>query len=397
MRFSFLRPLSVLAAVLTLFVVFGVSASNTAAVNIALVKLSPTFTSPVQITAAFDGSGRLFVVEQAGKIAIIKNGQKLATPFLDITDRVSTKMGEEGLLSVAFAPNYEQNGRFYVYYTDRDSNNRVARFTRSSNNPDQANPASEQLVLKLDHPTHSNHNGGQLRFGPDNMLYIGTGDGGGGGDPEKNGQDLESLQGKMLRIDVETGNPATYTVPANNPFVGRNDARPEIWGYGLRNPWRFSFDKDSNHLLIGDVGQGAQEEINRVKVDQAGLNYGWSLCEGTLRYPQTSQACNTPNTVVPFQFYGRDKGQSITGGVVHRGSSPKLNGTYFYADYVSGRIWAVAVDGAPNSAVEVLDAPFLISSFGEDEQGEVYVVSYRDGAIYQIREPLLAFFPFVAR
>jgi uncharacterized repeat protein (TIGR01451 family) len=335
------------------------------------------------------------VVEKSGRIRIIQNGQVLAQPFLDITDRVGN-VGEAGLLSVAFPPGYAQTGYFFVYYNHKDKNlvppdsrdagnndgydTVIARF-RVTANPNRADAASEERILLRNQP-FDNHNGGLILFGPDGKLYIGLGDGGSGNDPLNAGQDLRTWLGKILRIDV--GATGTYTVPADNPFVGRADALPEIWDWGLRNPWRYSFDRLTGDLFIGDVGQGAREEISLHPVGQSGgLNFGWDCREGDIAHSTTAN-CDGP-FVEPIIAYPRSDGQSVTGGYVYRGQTyPAFQGRYFFADYVQGRIWSTRFAGgvwAPKSLE--LDTTESIASFGEDEIGELYVVGF-DGKIYRI-------------
>ena len=253
---------------------------------------------PVHIANAGDGSGRLFVVERGGTIRVIRNGDLLGVPFLDIADRVGSAGGEQGLLSVAFPPDYASQGHFYAYYTDLSGNVVVARYFLTVD-PDVADPAGEQVVLSIPHPTYGNHNGGQLAFGPDGYLYAGTGDGGGGGDPFGNAQDPGVLLGKLLRLDVESSSPLTYTIPASNPYTQTAGYRGEIWALGLRNPWRFSFDRLSGDLYIADVGQGSREEVDfQAAAGAGGENYGWNVLEGSLCYDPPS-GCTPPSLYVP--------------------------------------------------------------------------------------------------
>lgn len=332
---------------------------------------------PVHVTHAGDGSGRLFIVEQRGIIRIVKNGSLLSTSFLDITDRVEYG-GEQGLLSVAFPPDYASRKHFYVNYTGKpDGNTRVSRFSASG---DAANPASEAILLTVAQP-YANHNGGQLAFGPnDGYLYIGMGDGGSGGDPQNYAQNPNSLLGKMLRIDVESG-AAPYAIPTDNPLVGTGSGRDEIWALGLRNPWRFSFDRATGDMYIADVGQNAWEEIDFQAANTwGGLNFGWRCQEGTHEYDFTG-ICPSLSLVDPIAEYSRNDGRSVTGGFVYRGALyPVLAGRYFYGDYVTGNIWSIVKTGSnPTtwSPTEFeINAGFPISSFGEDEQGELYVADY---------------------
>lgn len=342
------------------------------------------FVRPTFITHAGDGSGRLFVTEQEGTIRIIKNGVLLATPFLDISDRVRAG-GERGLLSVVFPPGYARKGYFYVNYTDLDGDTNVARY-QVTGVPDLADPDSEEQVLVVDQP-FANHNGGQLAFGPDGYLYIGMGDGGSGGDPDNRGQTPNTLLGKILRIDVESGG-SPYRVPASNPFVGDTRYLPEIWAVGLRNPWRFAFDRETGDLYIGDVGERAIEEINfQPASSPGGENYGWRIMEGSTCFnPATN--CSREGLTMPVAEYRHDDGHcSVTGGVVYRGSQhPAMRGIYYYADYCSGQIWGLRRDGDAWRNQPLYKAPFTITSFGEDEAGNVYVTNYNDGSIFMMTE-----------
>ncbi len=333
--------------------------------------------SPVYVTHAGDGSSRLFVVEQAGVIRIIRNGRLLARPFLDVRSRVISG-GEMGLLSVAFHPQYASNGRFFVNYTaNTDSLRTVIAEYKVSDAPDVAGRA-ERVLLEIAQP-YRNHNGGLNLFGPDGMLYIGMGDGGSGGDPHNNGQRLDTLLGKLLRLDVNGEGP--YDVPRDNPFVGRAGARGEIWAYGLRNPWRFAFDRSTGRLFLADVGQNAWEEVDLI---ERGQNYGWNLMEGAHCFnPPTD--CNTNGLRLPIAEYGRAMGCSITGGHVYRGSRIRdLVGRYLFGDYCSGRLWALT-EAAPGRwmMTQLLETGLSISSFGEDRDGEVYIVDH-SGSVYII-------------
>jgi len=347
---------------------------------------------PVFITHAGDGSGRLFVIEQRGRIRVIKQGTLLNTPFLDITPQVLFG-GERGLLGLAFHPNYEQNGFLYINYTRQsDGATIVARYRVSAANPDLADPSSGITLLTIPQP-YSNHNGGCLQFGPDGYLYIGMGDGGSGGDPQNFAQNIDSLLGKMLRIDVNHGNP--YAIPADNPFVNQAGA-DEIWALGLRNPWRFSFDRLTGDLYIGDVGQNAWEEVSFQPANASGgINYGWRCREGAHPY-NTSPPCNQADFLAtltdPITEYSHSEGYSITGGVVYRGSRyPNLFGRYFFGDYVNGKIWSIKkLSDSPLSWSErtlEIQAPFNISSFGEGEDGEIYLANYNQGKIHHLTDP----------
>jgi hypothetical protein len=351
------------------------------------VQLAPVATGlayPVAITNAGDGSGRLFITLQGGQIRVHDGTQLLATPFLDISGLVLFG-GERGLLSVAFDPAYSANRRFYVFYNDTGGNLLVARYLASSSNANVADPAPGQILLTIPHPTHANHNGGQLQFGPDGYLYVGTGDGGGAGDPPGNAQNLSVLLGKILRIDVSAA--GAYTVPATNPFVGTAGARAEIWDYGLRNPWRFSFDRTTGDLLIGDVGQNAWEEIDFEPAPSVGgVNYGWNRMEGTHCF-NPATGCDTGGLQLPILEYSHAVGCSVTGGYRYRGSGvTNLGGVYVYGDYCSGTIWGATErsNGTWTSAT-LLQTPYPISAFGEDEAGELYVTDYAaSGAVFRI-------------
>jgi glucose/arabinose dehydrogenase len=356
-----------------------------AAPQIQLTPIVSGIDSPLAITHAGDGSGRLFITLQAGRILIYDGRQLLPAPFLDIGPLVSTG-GERGLLSAAFHPNYASNGFVYVNYTDLNGDTVVARYTVSAD-PSAADPASAVILLTIPQP-FANHNGGQLQFGPDGYLYIGMGDGGGGGDPSDNAQSLNSLLGKMLRIDVDAGPP--YGIPPDNPFIGDPAALPEIWALGLRNPWRFSFDRLTGDLWIADVGQDNFEEVNvQTAGSTGGENYGWRRMEGTSCFNPTSN-CNDGSLTLPVLEYDHSLGCSISGGYRYRGQDhPGLAGIYFYGDFCSGRIWGAAQDAAGSwTAEELLDTDLRISAFGEDEAGEIYVayLSSNAGAVFRISE-----------
>ena len=330
---------------------------------------------PVDIQTAGDGSGRLFILEQAGRILVLKDGNLLPTPFLDITDEVGRSGNEQGLLGLAFHPKYTENGRFFVNYTDNNGDTVIARF-QVSGDPDVADAASETPILKVDQP-FPNHNGGVLAFGPDGFLYAGLGDGGSGGDPFGNGQNTDTVLGKILRLDVDSGD--TYTVPADNPFGN------EVWAYGLRNPWRFSFDRLTNDLYIGDVGQNAWEEIDFMPAGSpGGANFGWNLMEGDQPY---SGGGDTSNLIAPVATYahGADPGGcSVTGGYVYRGEKlPEWQGIYLYGDYCSGNIWGLLHTGSGWQSQVMFESGFSISSFGQDQNGDIYVADL-GGGIYRL-------------
>ena len=355
---------------------------------LAPVELEPAFPGlefdrMVLLTYPEDGSGRLFVVLQPGRIVVFENdpGVESARTFLDIRERVNDAGNEEGLLGLAFDPAFAENGYFYVNYTASGPRRTVvSRFSVDAGDPNRADPGSELVFLEVAQP-YRNHNGGHVAFGPDGMLYVGLGDGGSSGDPRGNGQDTSTLLGSILRIDVsaldETGG---YTVPPDNPFAGgEGAARPEIWAYGLRNPWRFSFDRETGDLWAADVGQNRYEEIDLVG---PGRNYGWNVMEGSKCFRPTN--CDTRGLEMPVAEYGREGGCSVTGGYVYRGRRlPTLHGAYLYADFCSGKIWALRHDGAAvTEQMLVADTGLSISSFGEDASGEVYVLTF-EGAVYR--------------
>jgi hypothetical protein len=344
-----------------------------------LVEVASGLQSPVHLTAPA-ADARLFIVEQPGRIRIVENGQLLATPFLDIAAKVSSG-GERGLLSVAFHPKYAQNGFLYVNYTDQAGDTRIERY-RVSANRNVADAASASLVLQVRQP-YSNHNGGLVVFGPDGMLYVGMGDGGGGGDPEEAGQDPLKLLGKLLRIDVDAAQP--YGMPAGNPYAGQSGGRGEIWAMGMRNPWRFSFDHTAKLLYVADVGQNRLEEVNVVPAGQAGVNYGWDVMEASDCF-EPGSGCAREGLTLPVLEYTHDDGCSITGGFVYRGQAiPGLQGHYLYADYCEG--WVRSFRYADGQAVDKRSYPLPdvgnISSFGEDAQRELYLISHR-GTVHRI-------------
>jgi len=338
------------------------------------------FKNIVDIANAGDGSGRLFLVSQRGTIFILKDGKKLETPFLSISSIVLDG-GEQGLLSLAFAPDFKTSGYFYVWYTGNGGGMILSRF-KVSDDPDIADPASRETVLIVTQP-FSNHNGGRLRFGPDGMLYLGLGDGGGSNDPDENGQDGSTLLGKLIRIDVDPAHGA-YAIPGNNPFTGNGSIRNEIWALGLRNPWRISFDRETGDLFIADVGQSRLEEVNfQPASSTGGENYGWSIMEGSLC---VTGGCNEAGLTLPVTEYDHDDGCSITGGEVYRGKAyPNLVGTYLFGDYCSGKIWGLSRNGSQWSTQLLADTSFRITTFGLAEDGSVYVAHQTDG-IYLISD-----------
>lgn len=349
--------------------------------EISVVEVVDGLDSPLLVTHAGDGSGRIFIVEQGGTIRVVQGGALLPTPFLDITNLVSC-CGEQGLLGLAFPPDYSEKDYFYVNYTDNSGDTVVARYDVSAN-PNVADSDSEEVVLTVDQP-YSNHNGGHLAFGPDGYLYIGLGDGGSGGDPDNNAQDPTTLLGKMLRIDVEAG-VVPYAIPADNPFVGDPTTLDEIWALGLRNPWRYSFDRLTGDLYIGDVGQTELEEIDfQAASSDGGENYGWRCYEGT--EPYNLAGCEVPSEYTfPVEEYSHNLGCAVTGGYVYRGEQyPRLDGVYFYGDYCSGRIWGLQESGTGWESLELLDTSLFISSFGEDEAGNLFLTDLVGGAVYEV-------------
>jgi glucose/arabinose dehydrogenase len=336
------------------------------------------FSQPLDLQSA--GDARLFVVEQPGVIKVIDGGEILAQPFLDIQRFVNASASEQGLLGLAFHPNYADNGRFFVNYTDRSGNTVVARFNVSSD-PNLADIDSLRIILRVAQP-YRNHNGGGMAFGPDGYLYIGVGDGGSADDPEGNGQKLDTHLGKLLRIDVDSADP--YAVPPDNPFSGAEE-QPEIWAYGLRNPWRFSFDHSSGDLYIGDVGQNQWEEIDFLPANApAGANFGWNVREGA--HPFAGDA--TDGLIDPVTEYGHGDGCSVTAGVVvHDPSLPTWDGVFLFGDYCTGLVWGLARDSNGDWLSETLfSTGYRISSFGVDQDGRVYLLDYEGGAIYRLEK-----------
>lgn len=337
---------------------------------------------PLYATNAHDNSGRLFVVQRTGLVRVVVNGALQSAAFLDLTGKVSCCAGERGLLGLAFHPSFASNRRLFAYYTDPTGDIIVAEYTANAART-SASAASERVILRINHRTYSNHDGGWIGFGPDGYLYIATGDGGGGGDPLGNGQNKNSLLGKMLRIDVNGAQP--YAIPPSNPFASGGGAR-EIWAYGLRNPWRDSFDRERHDLYIGDVGQSAYEEIDRAGSGIGGQNYGWNVMEGFSCY--NAATCSTAGKTLPITAYAHGSGGSIgcavTGGYIYRGTlQPALQGQYILGDYCTGRIWTMYQD--ENVADLVSQGQFAvdISSFGEGENGEIYVTDL-GGTLYRL-------------
>ena len=348
------------------------------------IEITAGLSLPIQVTHAGDGSGRIFVVEQQGRIRIVNNGVIVNTPFLDVSHRVSC-CWERGFLSVAFPPEFATKQHFYVNYTDTAGNTVIARY-KVTDDPDLADPDSEEILLAIEQPAPI-HNGGHIAFGPnDGYLYIGTGDGGVAADGDNRGQDPGTLLGKILRIDVESG-VTPYAIPPNNPYAQSEGYRAEIWALGLRNPWGFTFDRQTGDLYIADVGEGAREEINYQPASSAGgENYGWSIMEGTACFKPES--CTSEGLIHPVAEYDHSQGCAIIGGPIYRGLSyVRMQGIYFYADFCSGRIWGLRRSGDVWENVLLIELPFLISGIGEDESGNLYVTDYNRGSIWMITDP----------
>jgi glucose/arabinose dehydrogenase len=353
------------------------------AVPVGLEEVASGLSFPLALTAP-PGDPRLFIVEKGGAIRVVKEGALLPTPFLDLAGRVSTG-GEQGLLDLAFDPAYATTGRFLVHYTDPDGNTTVSSFRVSGTDPDRADPASETVILTAEQP-FANHNGGRLLFGPDGMLYLGLGDGGSENDPGGRGQSLTDLLGGILRVDVSAA--TGYTIPPDNPFAGRTDARPEIWSVGLRNPWRFNFDPATGDLYIADVGQNAWEEVDVATAAGGagrGANFGWNVMEG--RHCLADPACDPAPYSLPVLEYSHAEGCSISGGYVYRGAAiPELQGHYFYADYCQGWVRSFRFQGG--QVTDPRQWPTLapggaVPGFGQDAAGEMYVLS-AEGRVFRI-------------
>lgn len=383
----------------------GTPAEATAldAIDLELSAVADGFEQPLFVTGAKDGSGRLFVCEKTGRIRVVEGGKVSTTAFLDLSRAVSTD-SEQGLLGLAFSPQFATTRRFYVNYTDSSGATVISRFTAAADGS-KAQAGSEEVLLRIEQP-YVNHNGGCIQFGPDKMLWIGMGDGGSGGDPHGNGQNPDALLGKMLRIDVgESGAPANgepYGIPADNPYANPTSeataGQPEIWAMGLRNPWRFSFDSKTGDLWIGDVGQNAWEEIDFVPAGTAGvpvggLNFGWNVLEARHPYPEGSAPPKDPSRyTAPVIEYDRSAGRSVTGGVVVRDpATPDLDGVYLYGDFETGRVWGARREGADAASsstgelrnVELLATQHQVVSFGVGDKGEVYLVDFA-GTLYRV-------------
>jgi glucose/arabinose dehydrogenase len=342
--------------------------------------------NPLAIVNAGDGSGRLFVAQQGGQIRIVRNGTLVAQPFLDIADRI-TSGGEHGLLGVAFHPRFPADPRVFVDYTDTNRDTRVSSFAVDPTRPDRLDPSSERRLLFVRQP-FANHNGGAVVFGPDGFLYVSLGDGGSEDDPQGNGQSRTTLLGKILRIDIDTTSGGrAYGIPADNPYAdGAAGHQPEIWLWGLRNPWRISFDRTTRDLWIGDVGQNAWEEIDVQRAGApGGTTFGWNRMEGG-HCLRPAEGCESPGLTLPVTEYGHADGCTVIGGNVDRGSAePALVGVYLFADYCSGRVWAIdpSVDGARRPTV-VAETNHAFSSFGEDESGELYAADISAGTLLRV-------------
>lgn len=390
--------LSLIILMITLSCSFETQDDNAISYSVTLKKIASGLEGPIGMDAPEDGTGRLFVIEQQGTIRIIKNGILSEQPFLNLTsklDRMGDGYSEKGLLGLAFHPQYKSNGKFYVYYSapssvkGMDHKSRIAEYVVSSN-PDVASN-SEKVVLEIDEP-ESNHNGGQLCFGPDGLLYVGVGDGGGAGDKHGtagNGQNLNTLLGKILRIDINSE--SGYKIPADNPFVNK-EGRDEIFAYGLRNPWRFSFDRKSGVLFCGDVGQNEYEEVNII---EKGKNYGWRIMEGNHCY-NPSRDCNTTGLTYPIDEYDHSVGKSVIGGYVYQGSeTADMQGTYIFGDW-TGKLFMLLKPASTNQwerrnvTIKGLSEDLYINSFGEGKDGAIYILgqhsigTQKAGMIYQL-------------
>jgi glucose/arabinose dehydrogenase len=372
--------------------------ANDAWPNLALKEVITGLDQPVHVTHAGDGSGRLFLVEKPGRINIAQNGTPLEQPFLDITRRVKSSGNEQGLFSVAFPPDYRNKGYFYVNYTrESDGATVIARY-QLTEDANVANPDSEEVLLTIAQP-YQNHNGGQIAFGPDGYLYIGMGDGGSGGDPEERAQAPGDLLGKLLRIDVETG-ATPYAIPPTNPYTQTTSYRPEIWALGLRNPWRFSFDRSTGDLYTADVGQLLYEEVNvQPAASPGGENYGWDIMEGLHCY-EPSEGCNQSGLTLPVVEYTHEQGNcSVTGGFVYRGpGSPRMQGIYFYGDYCTGGIWGLRQNGEIWENQLLADTVLTrLTSFGEDETGNLYATDLNTGSVYRLIDTQSTYLPVIQR
>lgn len=353
--------------------------ATTPAAGFGLETLVTGLDQPLYVTHAGDGSGRLFIVERTGKVLIWRDGRLRREPFVDVGRLISTRGAEQGLLGIAFHPDFTDNGYVFLSYTARDDRSVIARYRIRADDPNRLDPGSAEAIIEVEQP-YRNHNGGLIKFGPDGYLYAGLGDGGGAGDPHGHGQDRRTLLGAILRLAVD--GPGGYTIPAGNPFAG-GPWRGEIWAFGLRNPWRFSFDRETGDLYIADVGQDAREEVNfQPAAGGGGQNYGWNVWEGTRRYRSDREPAS--EVVFPVAEYTRRDGCSVTGGYVYRGRAiPALRGVYLFGDFCSGTVWGLRRRDGGWRMAELLRTGLGISSFGEDEDGELYVVDY-GGAVHRL-------------
>lgn len=404
-----MRTLIISLLILFFFIFLGLNRFAESPLQpVKLTIIADGFLGPVAMDCPKDGSGRLFICEQTGKIKIIKNEKVIKQPYLDVSrklDKTNKIYSEKGLLGIAFHPNYKANGRFFIYYSapsNKSGSNHKSILAeyKVSSNTDVADLSSEKIILEIEEP-ESNHNGGQLTFGPDGFLYIGLGDGGGAGDKHGligNAQDLTTLLGKTLRLDIDksdeqTGSKRFYSIPPDNPFVNNKNAKPEIWAFGLRNPWRFSFDRKTGELFCGDVGQNEWEEINII---EPGKNYGWRIMEGNHCY-NPSTDCNQKDLTLPIAEYNHDIGISITAGFVYRGDIPFLQGKYIFGDWKGKLFFLEKSSGKWNIQNMMIegkidnDLGLNINSFGEDERGELYILTqkftgtfFSNGAVYLI-------------
>ena len=379
-----------IAGIITLVLVVFAGGCKPGTGSLGVELIAEGFASPTFVTG-IPGDSRLFVTEKSGVIWIVEDGQVLPTPYLDISNIVLDNANEQGLFSIAFHPMFAENGFYFVCYTGADGATVVARYTQSAANMNATDESSAKTILSVPQPA-ANHNGGQIAFGPDEYLYVGLGDGGGSDDVFGNAQDLSTLLGAILRIDIDTGDP--YGIPPDNPFIDTEGAAPEIWAYGLRNPWRFSFDRDTGDLYIADLGQNTFEEVNfQPASSNGGENYGWPIAEG-FECLDGGGTCGTqPGFTPPVLQYGQPAFQAVIGGYVYRGGMfPELNGSYFYADYISSRVWTFDAPDeiAPVTPVEQT-ASFIgltrISSFGEGGDGELYVTDFGGGLRRIVFEP----------
>lgn len=388
MNFGKSRTLLIAAIVVAQFAIGSTARAqesspfDPAAFKIGLELLAKGFDRPVLMVDANDGTGRAFVVEQGGTVRLLVDGEILADPFLDISQRVSND-SEQGLLSIALHPEFAANGTFFINYTDTNGNTQVERWSVSTENSNVADPPSAETILTVEQPA-PNHNGGLLLFGPDGYLYVGLGDGGNQGDPNGHGQDTNTLLGSILRIDIDNSdNGLAYGIPDDNPFASGDGGLPEIWLYGFRNPWRFSFDRATGDIFIGDVGQGDFEEIDRYPAGSDERNFGWNLMEGSACH--ATPDCDQSGLVLPIFEYSHDLGCSVTGGYVYRGDEhPSLSGVYFLADYCTGLLWGLGrAENDEWVASEPVETGLNMSSFAEDAGGQLFVLDL-NGAIYRV-------------